>query len=260
MKSADKISLFVVSAAVFLLAFHAPLGGFLWQRFHWGNAALFFDRNAALALEIGNHYFNVDGEGEYDLKKADYFFSRAIAIDPNVPDAWHQRARISFLRGDFRDALEKINIQIALHGDTLMASYYIRGLIYGYDNRLDKAIPDFERFLSWDKTNWAAHNDLAWVYFRKGDFRNANRLAVEGLKYNPDNPWLLTMKGITFLNLGRRGEARQTLQAALDKAKSLGEADWKKAYPGNDPKLARQGLSEMLKAIEVNLSLASVDK
>ena len=244
-------------AAIFLFYFHIAIGVTLWQRFHWGSAALVFHRNAEFALEIGNYYFNVGGTGEYDLKKADYFFSRAIAIDPAVPDAWHQRARISFLKGDFKDALQKINTQISLHGDSFMASYYIRGLIYGYDGQFDKAIPDFEKFLAWDKTNWAARNDLAWIYFQKGDFKSANKLAEEGLQFNPNNTWLLTMKGVTLLNLGKRQEARQVLENALKRAQALTPADWERAYPGNDPKSARDGLEKMVNAIEYNLYLTN---
>ena len=45
------------------------------------------------------------------------------------------------------------------------------------------------------------------------------------------------------------------LGRALEEAKKLNERYWEKAYPGNDPRVAAQGLKEMLQAIESNLSL-----
>lgn len=250
----------IAGAATFLVILnHSTIGNFLWNRFHFARAAVFFRRDAGLVLEMGNYYFNVGGRGEYDLKKADEYFTLAIVIDPMVRDAWHQRARIAFLKGDFKDALEKINTQIALHGDELMASYYIRGLIYGYDGQFDNAILDFKKFLSWDKNNWAAHNDLAWIYFQKGDYRKTGEVAERGLAMFPQNPWLLTMKGVALLNEGKRPDARKVLEQALAQAKALTPEDWQRAYPGNDPTVAHEGLSEMIKAIEFNVGL-TVDK
>lgn len=248
------------------LSFRDPLARFVWQNYRSAYGALLLNHgDAGLALEIGNYYFNVGGSGEYDLEKADQYFKLAIAIDPRVPDAWHQRARIAFLKGNFSDALEKINTQISLHpplmnkwgihGDGLMASYYIRGLIEGYDHQFDKAIPDFEKFISWDNKNWAAYNDLAWIYFQKGDYRKTEEAADRGLALFPENTWLLTMKGVALLNEGRRVDARKVLIRALDKAKALTAEDWERAYPGNDPAIAEQGLAEMRKAIEFNVGL-----
>ena len=45
-------------------------------------------------MQKGNYYFNVGGNGAYDLEKAEKYFNKALEIDPQVPDAWHQLARI----------------------------------------------------------------------------------------------------------------------------------------------------------------------
>lgn len=242
------------------LLFRDPIARFVWQNYGSAYGARVLNRgDANLALEIGNYYFNVGGKGKYDLKKADEYFRMAIAIDPNVPDAWHQRARIAFLKGDFKDALEKINTQISLHGDTFMASYYIRGLIYGYDGQFDNAILDFKKFISWDSRNWAAYNDLAWIYFQKGEYRKTGEVADWGLAMFPQNPWLLTMKGVALLNDGHRADAGKILNQALVRAKALTAGDWERAYPGNDPAVAEEGLMAMIQAIEFNAGL-TVDK
>ena len=255
--------------AVFILFFYfqADIGDFLWKKANMSLPAVFFNPKAELALSIGNYYFNVGGKGEYDLAKAEKFFRYALFLNSRVPDAWHQLAQIDFLRGNFAGALEKINKQIEIHGDSFMASYYTRGLINGYAGNFDSAEVDFKKFLEWDKTNWAVHNDLAWIYFQKGDYIKTEEIARAGLEFNPGNAWLLTSLGVALLNQdkpphlcdkcgGKKEEVRMVLEEAMTAAVLLTEADWQKAYPGNNPAWAQTGLEKMRETITYNLSLA----
>lgn len=206
-------------------------------------------------LVRGNYFFNVYGDGVYDLQKAAHYYEAALRIDPTVPDAWHQLARIDFLNGDFDEALVKINKQLELHGDSFMASYYIRGLIYGFMKEYDHAESDFKTFLTWDPKNWAALNDLAWVYFSQGRYTETADVAASGLSFAPTNPWLLTMRGVALLNMGQTDEARALLQEAQQQARQLTTRVWSYAYPGNDPRLAGEGVEQMRAVIAANLAL-----
>lgn len=222
---------------------------------------LVINPDAKLSLYLGNYFFNVYGNGVYDLERAEWYFKKALELDPQVPDAWHQLARIDFLRGDFSKALEKINTQIELHGDSFMASYYIRGLIIGYKNKrsredLDKAESDFKKFLAWDEKNWAALNDLAWIYFLDRKFAEAENTASKGLVFNSGNPWLLNTLGAALLNQGREKEAVPALEEAMRNAEKLKTEDWHKAYPGNHPDSALAGIESIKKTISENLRTA----
>lgn len=226
-------ALCVVGFLMFIVTFHTSLArGFLY---------------------LGNGFFG--GVLPYNLSLAEVSYTVALALDENVPDVWHQRARISFLDGNFPQARERINTQLTLHGDGLMASYYIRGLINGYDKRYKEAEEDFSRFLVWDPSNWAANNDLAWIYFAQGKFAEAEARSREGLLYNDTNPWLLTMHGMSLFNLGQKEEAQRELTKAKTEALTLTSTDWQKAYPGNDPTIAPEGLAALVKTIETNLEL-----
>lgn len=204
-------------------------------------------------LGLGNQFFG--GVLPHSLQIADTSYKTALFFDAEVPDAWHQRARIAFLRGDFEDALVKINKQLEIHGDSFMASYYIRGLIYGYDEQFEKAEQDFVTFLKWDPTSWAANNDLAWIYFAQGKFKETKAQSEVGLAYNQNNPWLHMMHAMAVYNLGDVDSAYEELLKAKEDATKLVEDDWAKAYPGNDPKIAGRGLSEFKKTIERNIEL-----
>jgi tetratricopeptide (TPR) repeat protein len=262
---------------------HGRIGFFVWNQFHTPGLAILLNPDAKFAVSIGNYYFNVEGNGRYDLNRASVYFKKALGLDPRVPGAWHQLARIDFLRGAFVPALEKINKHITIQGDSFMASYYIRGLIEGYKGDLDAAEKDFQKFKEWDPHNWAIHNDLAWIYFQKGDFDATEREARAGLASNRDNAWLLTAQGVALLNLWRVEDAtarsggaddrredatarsggaddrREDAKAALTRAEriiaGLTENDWHTAYPGNDPRAASRGLADMKKIISQNMLL-----
>jgi tetratricopeptide (TPR) repeat protein len=197
----------------------------------------------------------VYGPSGYDVSKAEYYFGKAVEIDPKTPDAWHQYARTAFLRGNYQTALERINMQFKERGDELMASYYIRGLIEGYSKDYSAAEKDFLKFIEWSPNNWAANNDLAWVYFAEGKFKEAKAQTEKGLLGNPNNAWLLVTHGMSAYNLGDKRQAIEDLLKARDAAKNLTEANWSRAYPGNDPQIAGEGLAAFKRAIENDLTL-----
>ena len=134
-------------------------------------------------------------------------------------------------------------------------SYYMRGLIYGTIGSFDKAAKDFKTVLEHGEKHWAVYNDLAWIYFQKGDYLNTEKTAQEGLKYTPDSVWLLISRGVALFNLNKKSEAREILLRAKSQAEFLTEDDWKRAYPGNNPKMAKDGLEQIKKVIEFNLEL-----
>lgn len=212
---------------------------------------LVFDSSRAVFL--GDYYFS---QKSYDLARAEQYFERAIELDSDAPDAWHQLARIDFLRGDFYSALEKINTQIILHGDSLMSSYYIRGLILGYMGRFSEAEGDFEKFVEWNSNGWAGWNDLSWVYFAQGKYEEAASAAKRGLDRHPGNPWLLNSYGVALLNVGEYQEAERALAYADEIVEVITPETWSQAYPGNDPTIAERGLTAFKETVSHNLSLA----
>ena len=259
-KKGHIVILFGIAGLLTLLlrspAIEARIGEFIWANTKLPGLTLTFDHRATTAVTIGDYYFDALRSPEaYDVARAKHYFLRATIRDPRVPNAWHQLSRIDFLAGDFPQALEKIDRQLAIHGDSFMASYYMRGLIKGYMGSYDEAEQDFKKFLTWDSLSWAAYNDLAWIYFSKGDFGAALSAAEEGLKRNPENPWLMAAAGISLVNLDRSTEGRAFLVRANEGAMKLDTNSWHHAYPGNDPRTATAGLEAMRRAIEHNLSL-----
>ncbi|MFH1990604.1 MAG: tetratricopeptide repeat protein, partial [Patescibacteria group bacterium] len=207
---------------------------------------------AEYALSKAVYYFN---GGAYDLSAAEKWYKVGGFFDPNSQAVHYQLARIYFLQGKFDIARKEIGIELQ-NFPNFKRSHYVSGLINGYDGRFQQAIGDFEEFLKWKPSSWAAWNDLAWVYFQLGNFEKVLSLADSGLKYNPDNPWLLNAKGLALRNLDKENKAKEYFGKALKEAEKLGVEDWKMAYPGNDPALSAQGLNQMLNAIKSNKDLS----
>lgn len=205
--------------------------------------------SARFLFEKGNGYFAGNPRASERLYKT------ALFIDSNFPGPNYQLARIEFLRGRFFKSLDYINKEINLHPD-FKRSYYVRGLINGYAGNLTDAENDFKEFLKWDSRSWAAHNDLAWIYFAEGKYDDSFRVAREGLKFYPGNPWLLNSMGVSLLNKEKIDEAKEVLAKAVEQSEKLTVKDWIKAYPGNNPAISEKGLNSLVSNIKANYGLA----
>jgi len=227
--------------------------------------------DAALSSNIGDYYFNSGGESEdmYDLGKARSYYGIAATLNPTLPHPWYQLGRIDFLNSSHELAIIKFNTNIELYNGVenqdVMRTHYMRGLTYGYMKKFEEAEADFKKILEWHEDKppiseeWALYVDLSWIYFQQGKYKDMEVLTKEGLSRYPDNPWVLNLRGLSLLNLDRESEARPILEQALKEAQKLVKEDWTRAYPGNDPRIADQGLASMITALEYNISLV-VDK
>lgn len=234
-----------------LFSYREQIASYVWQKTHL-EASWYIDPwNSALAYSIGNYYFN---HGTYDPEKAERYFRHATIVTPLHLDAHYQLGRILFIKGKFIEAKHEIDTVIAANPDFEKA-YYMRGLILGYQGRLEQGIPYFEEFIRRAPNEWAGYNDLAWLYFRMGEYEKVRETTEKGLGVSPENVWLLNMHGLALHNLGRSEEAQLLFKRAKERADILKPEDWGKAYPGNDPAIYADGLARMHEAIDHNLKL-----
>src|SRR3990167_1853597 len=208
--------------------------------------------DAERAFLYGEKHFSSYAE-DYDVDRAERFFVSAMLQNPELPYVYHELARVYFLKGDFAKALGFINAQIALHGDEFPNTYYVRGLILGYMGNYDAAISDYRHFLRSEPRNWAAITDYAWVLLKADRPEDALRATAGGLAEFPDNPWLLNTNAIALFELGFTEAAYAQASRALLSSESITSEEWLRAYPGNDPMIAAQGISVFKKAIADNI-------
>ncbi len=209
-------------------------------------------------LALGNLFFDHSAK-IYNLTLAQFFFKNSSVGIFTIPSLStnYQLSRTYFIQGEFSKAIESANKELQLYPKNCR-TYYIRGLTYAYINNLDKAIEDFETFNTMCvKDSWAGHNDLAWLYFRKGDLKKA-LLTVEATVFtgtNSLNPWIQNTYGTILMNVGRYEEAERAFRVALERASTMTADNWGDAYPGNDPAIYAQGLFSMRESIAQNLKI-----
>lgn len=217
------------------------------------DVAFALDPTPERAFAYGSQHFDAQRPESYDLGRAERFFTRALALDPQYPYLQHQLARLAFLDGNFPIALARINLQISLYGTSTPNSYYVRGLIKGFAGDYAGAAADYETYLRTDPKNWAAITDYSWVLIKDTRYKEALVALDWGLIYWPENPWLHNTRATALFELGHLEEAREAAEAASRAVEGLTEEAWLQAYPGNDPLIAPQGIAAFKKAVEANM-------
>ncbi|MBU2081874.1 hypothetical protein KKH14_00335 [Patescibacteria group bacterium] len=225
-----------------LLSFFLVAGGF------WARPLL-----AEYALTKADYYFN---GGAYDLSVAAKWYQTAGFLDSQSSLVHYQLARIYFVENKLGEAQKEIDIALA-ENPANQRAFYIRGLINGFAKNYGEAISDFEKFTAWSPKEWAGWNDLAWASYEAGDYVKTKDAALEGLKIDAANPWLLNNLGLAHLGLGEKDEAQAIFAKAKESSGSLTLEEWQKAYPGNNPNSAEQNLAKFKANVKYNAILAS---
>lgn len=244
--------LITIAASLYWL-FRVPENYPLWSRLELESIAVLINPNdPELFLAIGNSHFGHGGT--YDIRKAEKAFGKAIELRPDFLEARYQLGRISFINGNFYKALDEMNEVLRIDPEFKKA-YYMYGLINGYKGDLDEAIWGFSEFIKHDDFNWAGYNDLAWIYFKQGNYEKVREVSEKGLEKAPNNPWLNNIYGTALMNLGEKEAAKHAFLIALEESEKMTPEDWGQAYPGNNPDIYQRGLEETKSVIRHNMSL-----
>ncbi len=229
----------------------------LWKATHWAPLVSLSD-DPQFLYEAGMYYMDSASEAQYNLEHAEKMLYRAMEIDPSHRYGFHQLARIAFLHADFEKALALINIELQKNPSPSPSSYYIRALIKGYMDDFGGAAMDYETYLKTDPRNWAAINDYGWVLIKQGRLSEALIVLDWGLLFHDGNPWLLNSKATALFELDRIEQAQEVVAMAVISAANITEAEWLRAYPGNDPLIAKEGVETFKKSVEENMHTISL--
>lgn len=116
--------------------------------------------------------------------------------------------------GVLREWLEQYPDELTVH--------FALALQYMADGKKDSAISHYEQVLERQPENPAVLNDLAWLYYERGD-KNALELAEKAYRIDPDNPaiqdtygWILVQTGKVESGLIALEQAISNLPNSLD--------------------------------------------
>jgi len=203
----------------------------------------------------GTYYFDAANSSGYGLDRAATFFESALSKDVTTPYLYHQMARVAFLRGDFETARALIALELQRNAQPSPSSFYISALIDAYRGDYASSSDFYEKYLVYDPHNWAAINDYAWVLLKAGKAREAAVLTARGLEENPSSPWLLNTAAISLYEIGDIEGARMMARLAVEESQRLEARDWTRAYPGNDPLIAAEGIDSFRSSVIHNMHM-----
>ena len=124
-------------------------------------------RDAAYFIRFGNYKLDAC---DYAAAIANY--DRAIALDPDDPEAYHSRGIAKTEQGDYAGAIADYDRAIALDPDGA-AAYHNRGVTKAEQGDYAGAIADYDRAIVLDPDDLAAHQDRAVAKTGLGDHAGA---------------------------------------------------------------------------------------
>jgi TolB-like protein/Tfp pilus assembly protein PilF len=156
---------------------------------------------------------------EWDWKRAEIQFKRAIDLNPNYATAHHWYAGLLADIGRKDEAIVEIKQAQELDPGSNIINTDVGMHYYGM-RQYYKAIEALQNALLIDEGFWKAHWGLAIIYSQKEMYEEA----LAEIQKAEDlckgwQPWLEWCRGITYARMGRRKEAQQVLNNLLERSK-----------------------------------------
>ncbi len=162
-------------------------------------------------------------------KDAEYYYSKAIELDPDYRQAYISRARFYVENRRLDDALRDIQSAVRLddgEGD----AYMTRGIIHHLRNENVQAINDFERAAQTERFALQAYSYIAKCNNALRDYNAAVEAADAGLAIDGDFLNLYVNRGVALLNLGKYHQAAEDFKRVIQKKNEVNTAAVEAAY------------------------------
>jgi tetratricopeptide (TPR) repeat protein len=145
------------------------------------------------------------------------FLKRAIEIDPNFSVAYAALAAAYANLGQQSQAEKYATKAYELRDRaTELEKLRITAFYFASRGELDKEIATYQLWTSIYPRDWAAHNNLGYVYANSmGDYSKALAEFQEALRLAPDKLSTYEDLGLTYMNLNRLNDAKAVFEKAL---------------------------------------------
>jgi tetratricopeptide (TPR) repeat protein len=190
-----------------------------------GQRLLFHNpEDAKLWTNLGTAYYRL---GQYD--KAHGAYTRALALDGELVQAYYSRSMIYISQGEYKKAIQDCTNAINVDRSHAKA-FNNRGLAYMHLGYLDRAVDDLDEALRLNERLAVAYNNRGLVHNTQGDFEPAVRDFERAYLLGFAEVGLRLGWGIALIGLERYQEAIQQLSQAVLYETELGRAYAKRGY------------------------------
>ena len=150
-----------------------------------------------------------------DLEKdSEYYYTKAISIDPTFIDGYICRAKYYTEHGKSELALADIDTALQIEPDSARL-FMLRGIICHLSGDNQNAIESFEKVAEEDEDNLTAFSYLSKCYNAAGRYDDALKAANDGLKKNDEFTNLYVNRGVALYHLGRYDDAIEDFNRVL---------------------------------------------
>ena len=156
-------------------------------------------------------------------------FEEALRLDPSSAEALSQLVEMAIARKDTDGALKRVKAQMKLAPQSGKMEW-LQANVMAVRGDLTAAEAGYLRAIELEPTLLQPYIALAQLYARKSRFDEAIAKFDAALKVRPDNPGLLTLKGVLLQVSGKDAEAVPAYEAALRINPRLGPAANNLAY------------------------------
>jgi adenylate cyclase len=147
---------------------------------------------------------------EDDAKGAESEARRAIELNPSLPEAYRQLADVEGLKGNADEVVRLVEACYRL--DPVKSRYTADlGAAYFFTGREAEALEHWRKTAEFASA--ANYLVVAEYYVWKGDYRRARELHSTAEKLDPNNPWVMWVKGYIAAKTGDRETAKREIQA-----------------------------------------------
>jgi len=155
----------------------------------------------------------------WDWEAAEREYKRAIELNSNYATAHHWYAFHLIVRTRFDEAIAEIERALELDPLSLVINKDFGSLFY-YARQYDRAIEALQKTLEMDPNFSEAHAYLGFVYLQKSIFEEALvELQKENELSRGRHPMVESWIGITYVQMGKRGEAQEVVDDLLKRSK-----------------------------------------
>jgi tetratricopeptide (TPR) repeat protein len=184
-------------------------------------ARKFDSKNAQASLALGSAFASLPR-----LDSALVWFSDAIRIDSDLPEAYLQRGICHFHKESYTRALQDLESALNKNSKLSEACFY-KGMVYKAYKRFDEAIDDFRQAISGGFNPYEASIQTGMCYEKLDKTSKARQYYTNAITYNQDLPAAYLLRGMNQLKDGNPKEAFADLDEGLKIDTSLSKTDYR---------------------------------